>query len=94
MAKQPLSARVPDEVSEGVEEYAETWDLTRTEAIERLLRFALEDPPAAWDMNEDPDVNPSRGVYTIELGDEAAESLEEVDDDPSVVIERLLNIYS
>lgn len=93
MAKQPLSARVPDEVSEGVEEYAETWDLTRTEAIERLLRFALEDPPAAWDMKEDPDVNPSRGVYTVELGDKEAEYVEEAEGNPSEVLERLVRIY-
>jgi hypothetical protein len=44
-------------------------------------------------MKEDPDVNPSRGVYTIELGDEAAEYVEEAEGNPSEVLERLVSIY-
>lgn len=77
VAKTPISARVPKQLADQVESYAEAYDMTRTEAVTRLLEFAVNQspPPEAGEgeRDVDGDVNP---VYTVALFPDIAEYVE------------------
>ena len=77
MAKKNVSARVPPQIADGIDEYAEVYDLTRTEAITLLLERALEDPPHPKDVEADSRFGDRRPVYTVSLKPENADSAEE-----------------
>jgi predicted P-loop ATPase/GTPase len=98
MAKKNVSARVPPQIADGLDEYAEEWNLNRTEAMTVLLKSALEDPPNPRQVDEGGEVNPTNRVYTVELEPENAEHLEEVledsDSTADEAINRVLSIYS
>jgi hypothetical protein len=78
MAKEPISARVPQTVAQQVEAYAEAHDLSRTEAVTRLLQYAVNQspPPEVGEEETDPegDLNP---VYTVRLFPDMAEYVTE-----------------
>jgi len=97
MAKKNVSARVPPKIADGIDEYAELWDLNRTDALTLLLKDALEEPPKPRHVDEEGDVNPTERVYTVELEPENAdfleEKVEEGGDSPEEVINRLLRVY-
>jgi hypothetical protein len=93
MAKKNVSARVPPQIADGIDEYAETWDLNRTDALTVLLQTALEDPPNPREVEVGGDVSPTERVYTFELSPENAEYVEGADGDPDEAINRLLDIY-
>ena len=97
MAKVNVSARVPPNVAEGIDEFAETWNMTRTEAMTVILREGLQCKPSPQDHPEDADLNPTEGVYTVELDAEAAEEaervMEENDEDFQDIVDRLVKVY-
>jgi len=77
MAKENVSARVPSQIADGIDEYAELYDLTRTDAMTLLLERALEDPPHPRDIEADSRYGKFRSVYTVSLSPANAESAEE-----------------
>lgn len=73
MAKENVSARVPPQIAEGLDEYAETWNLNRTDAMTVILKTGLE-------VNPDPESgggNRSNHTYTLGLDPETADMLSE-----------------
>ena len=93
MAKKNVSARVPPQIADGIDEYAETWNLNRTDALTVLLKEALEDPPNPREVEEGGDIDPVERAYTFELSPENAEYVEEADADPDEAINRVLDLY-
>lgn len=93
MAKKNVSARVPPKIADGLDEYAETWNLNRTDAMTVLLGHALEDPPNPRHNDDVRELNPSGRAYTVELEPENAEYIEEADVEPGEAINRLLRLY-
>lgn len=93
MAKKSVSARIPPHVADGLDEYMETWDLNRTEAISVLLEYALTDPPNPRDVGDMGEVNPTEGVYTVELEPENIELIEDADVSASEAVNNLLNFH-
>lgn len=93
MAKKNVSARVPPRIADGIDEYAETWNLNRTDAITLILQRGLEDPPNPRKVEPGGDVSPTERVYTFELSPENAEYIDGVDGDPDEGINRVLDVY-
>jgi hypothetical protein len=91
MPKKIVSARVPPEVSDGVDEFAERKNLNNTDALTELLEFALEHHPGNQVGGEE--VDPER-VYTVELTPKNDEHINEADVTPEEAINNVLNIYS
>ena len=97
MAKKNVSARVPPQIADGIDEYAETWDLNRTEAMTIILRNGLENPPKPQQVREDGEIDVMKGTYTIRLEPEEAETVQEVmdenDQDIQDIMGRLAMVY-
>lgn len=97
MAKKNVSARVPPKIAEGIDEYAEAWDLNRTEAMTLVLENGLENPPRPGQVRKGGEIDPTKGTYTVKLGPEAAERVEEVmednDEDFQDILDRLISVY-
>ena len=94
MAKKNVSARVPPQIADGIDEYAEAWNLNRTEAMTALLGFAVQNAPDPREVDVDADVNPAERVYTLELEPENAEHVEDSDVPVEQAINNVLSIYS
>jgi hypothetical protein len=97
MAKENVSARVPPKIADGIDEYAEVWDLNRTEAMTLILRNGLENPPRPRHIRDGGEIDPLKGTYTIALEPEEAERVQEVmeenDEDIQDIINRLISVY-
>lgn len=90
MAKKNVSARVPPEIADGVDDYAEAWNMNRTDAMTVLLSAALEvDPDPRSSLSND-----SGHTYTLALDADTADFLSEVARDteltPPEYIRRLI----
>nr|WP_192962903.1 hypothetical protein [Natronobacterium sp. AS-7091] len=94
MAKKNVSARVPPQIADGIDEYAEAWNLNRTEAMTALLGFAVQNAPDPREVDVDADVNPAERVYTLELEPENAEHVEDSDVSVEQAINNVLSVYS
>jgi len=94
MAKKNVSARVPPQIADGIDEYAEAWNLNRTEAMTALLGFAVQNSPDPREVDVDADVNPAERVYTLELEPENAEHVEDSDVSVEQAINNVLSVYS
>jgi hypothetical protein len=79
MAKKNVSARVPPRIADGIDEYAELYDLTRTEAMTLILEAGLEDPPHPKDVEADSRFGDVRPVYTLSIEPRWAERIDEYD---------------
>jgi predicted DNA-binding protein len=73
MAKENVSARVPPEIAEGIDEYAETWNMNRTDAMTVILKAGLEANPEPGCVG----TNRSNHTYTLALDSEKADMLSE-----------------
>lgn len=97
MAKENVSARVPPKIADGIDSYAEQWDLSRTEAMTAILKSGLEDPPDPRQVAEGEVPNPADRVYTVELEPEnheyVQERMGEIDDTPQAMINRVVSLY-
>lgn len=90
MAKVPISARVPAPMAREVDEYAEVLETSRTGAVTWLLEKGLTAAPAPWQVEgEHPEVR----TYTLELGPENAEVIEQADVPPDEAVNNLLEHY-
>ena len=97
MAKKNISARVPPRVADSIDEYAEVWDMNRTDTITALLENAVEGLPEPEQMEGFGESDPLRYAYTLELDSEAGEKLEETmeanDETAGDVFGRLVTVY-
>lgn len=94
MPKKNVSARVPPELADGLDEFADRENMNRTDAMTELLRFALEHHPQNQAADAPGESVDPEHVYTVVLEPENAEHLEESDVTPSEGINNLLNVYS
>jgi len=93
MAKKNVSARVPPQIADGMDEYAEAWNMNRTEAMTALLGYAVQEAPNPREVDVGADVNPAGRVYTVELEPENAEYIEDSDVSAEEGINNLLSVY-
>jgi hypothetical protein len=93
MAKKNVSARVPPKIADAIDEYAELWDLNRTDAMTALLTYAVEDPPNPEHVGVEAEPNPSKGVYTVELEPELADTVEVEEVTPEEAINNVLRYH-
>jgi hypothetical protein len=93
MAKEPVSARVPPRVADGIDEYAEAWDMSRTDAMTVLLKSALEESPNPREVDGAGELNPAKGVYTVKLTPENADYIEDGEASVSERLNRLVEFY-
>lgn len=82
---------MPPKIADAIDEYAETWNLNRTDAMTALLTYAVEDPPSPRQVGVEGEPKPTKGVYTVELDAELAEMVEEADVPPEEAIENTLD---
>jgi hypothetical protein len=82
MAKKNISARVPPHVADSIDQYAEVWNMNRTDTITVLLEHMVEGLPEPIHMTADGDSDPLELVYTLELEPENAEYLDDLDVTP------------
>lgn len=73
MVKKNVSARVPPPVADGIDEYAEEWNLNRTDAMTVLLRYAVSEWPTPEDVDVKGELAGRGGAYTLDLGPETRE---------------------
>jgi len=81
MSKEMVGGRVPGEVVEELDEYAEEWNLSRTEAMTGLLRVALEVDPVGSPFREGVGtgyVGDSVQAFSVPLGPDEALTLSEM----------------
>ena len=94
MAKQIVSARVPPRLSDRIEEYKETWNLSQTEAVTALLMAGLADAPDPLEVLGLEEGEALSRVFTVELSPENAEYVCGSDDvTPEEGINNILDFY-
>lgn len=91
MAKKNVSARVPPQIADGVDEYADQWNLNRTDALTVLLKVALEEAPNPREVDVGAEVEAPDRTYTLELSPENAELIESADSEPEEAIQNALD---
>ncbi|RLM32551.1 hypothetical protein, partial [Haloarcula sp. Atlit-120R] len=75
-----------------LDEYAEVYDLTRTEAMTLILERGLEDPPEAGQVEADSRYGGTRTVYTLSLNPANAESVEESELSAEEYVNQCINV--
>lgn len=74
MAKEIVSARVPEGLAEELDDFAERSNVTRTDALERVLRAGLE----LTQEREGEEFENVNRVYTVDLDPEDAKTVQGV----------------
>jgi hypothetical protein len=83
MAKVPMSVRVPENIATQLEAYSEAHDMNRTEALVRLLEYAVNQSPPPEPVEERERHRGLEDVYTARLEPQLSEwVVEYVEDNP------------
>lgn len=93
MAKKNISARVPPRVADSIDEYAEAWDMNRTDTLTVVLENVVDGLPEPEQMEGAGESDPLKYTYTLELEPESHEKVSESESDPAEAINRVLSLY-
>jgi len=93
MAKKNISARVPPRVADSIDQYAEAWDMNRTDALTAILETVVDGLPEPQQMEGVGESDPMKYAYTLELTPENAEYIGESDAEPGEALNRLADVY-
>lgn len=93
MAKKNISARVPPRVADSIDEYAEAWEMNRTDAITAILETVVEGLPEPEQMEGTGESEPMKYAYTLEMTPENAEYIEEADSEAADALNSLADAY-
>lgn len=93
MAKKNISARVPPRVADSIDEYAEAWDMNRTDTLTAMLEMVVDGLPEPRHMEGTGEPDPLKYAYTLELSPENSEWVDESDAPAFEGVDRVLDLY-